>query len=851
MTRIIAAVLALLLAAAGPATAATLRVGSGAPYRLPSQAIAAAQPGDTVAIAPGTYADCAIVRQDRLTIIGTGSGAVLTGDACAGKALLVIDGGNDTIGNLTLRGAKVPDGNGAGIRLEGGSLTVVGVRFIDDQNGILTAPHPGAILRVRDSSFIGDGTCVSSAGCAHAIYANAMAELEVSHSRFYAIREGHNIKSRAALTVVHDCTIQDGPVGTSSYQIDLPNGGNLIAEGNLMQKGPHSGNHGTAISIGEEGLTQPTTTLVVRDNTLIDDTGHPTVFVRSLAGTQVRLAGNVFHGGRIIPLVAPYRPLPPSSLWHALLAPHVLAALAALVVVGGFAAAWLRRRRAVLGRPLAWRRLITRRALASAALMLVLAGGGAAVAAAIVLQRAGEPPRVWAPYVERRAAGHNPLIERVAAVLATGLQWLGTVRYAGPAALPHWIGATPQHDDALPAGPVTRVASVGALAAALQQAVPGEMIELLPGTYRLEGRGFYLDRPGRRGAPITLRAARLGEAIIDSDVVEAIKVAAPWWRFENLEIRGVCSDDSGCEHAFHIVGHAHDTVIRNSLLMNFNAQVKINTEEGANPDHGLIAGDTLVDTHPRNTPNPVTPVDLDTASGWRVTHTLIADFVKAQGNDVSYGAFAKADGGHNMFDHDAVLCQFALHGYPGTRVGLSFGGGGSPNSIRRDQGRSGLESIGGVMRDNLIAFCSDDGIYINRAAGSVITHNTLLDTGGIDVRYPQSSAWVADNIVDGAIRSRNGGHLAARGNRAVWLPALFLGLHPARGLYRDLATLDLRWRNPPSAGDDPTSGTDLCGAPWPAQPRPGAFQDFSACVARAGATPALRTGGAVPPPAAR
>ena len=55
---------------------------------------------------------------------------MLTDKTCQGKALLVIDGNNDAVRNLTLERARVPDGNGAGIRAEGGNLTVSGVAFI-------------------------------------------------------------------------------------------------------------------------------------------------------------------------------------------------------------------------------------------------------------------------------------------------------------------------------------------------------------------------------------------------------------------------------------------------------------------------------------------------------------------------------------------------------------------------------------------------------------------------------------------------------------------------------------------------------------------------------------------------
>jgi hypothetical protein len=154
-----------------------------------------------------------------------------------------------------------------------------------------------------------------------------------------------------------------------------------------------------------------------------------------------------------------------------------------------------------------------------------------------------------------------------------------------------------------------------------------------------------------------------------------------------------------------------------------------------------------------------------TASGWRIAANLITDFVKSGGDNISYGAFAKGAGDHNVFERNVVLCEYKLRGQAGERIGLSFGGGGTGLVFRRDDGASGAEQISSIMRDNLIAFCSDDGVYLNRAAETVLEHNTLIDTAGIDSRFPETSAEVINNIVDGVIRQRDGGRLQASAMR--------------------------------------------------------------------------------------
>ena len=276
------------------ARAATLEVGPGKEYAKPSTAIAAAKPGDTIDIAPGQYYDCADIRQDNLTVEGAGPGVVLTDTTCKGKALLITDGNNITIRNLTLQRARVPDGNGAGIRAEGGNLTVDNVHFLNNQDGILSASNPKANIRIINSEFVHNGAC--GRACAHGIYIGTIHSLRVEHSRFYDTQHGHSIKSGALLTEVIDCDIEDGPDGTSSYQIDIYHGGSLVVTGTKMEKGPKSENHAYAITIGEEGVTQPTDRIVIKDNTFVNDSGHASTFVRNLTATPAQLSNNKFTG---------------------------------------------------------------------------------------------------------------------------------------------------------------------------------------------------------------------------------------------------------------------------------------------------------------------------------------------------------------------------------------------------------------------------------------------------------------------------------------------------------------------------------------------------------------------------
>jgi hypothetical protein len=269
---------------------------------MPSAAAVAARDGDSIAIAPGTYADCAVWRANRLVIAGTGgdpAATVVTGPACQGAALFVTVGDGITVRNLTLTGAHVPDRNGAGIRMEGRDLTVERVRFVDNENGILTGAA-GSSLVVRDSLFLRNGVCMPV--CAHGIYAGGLDLLRVERSRFAETRQGHHIKSRARRTEVIDNSIADGADGTASYLIDIPNGGTVLIRGNTLQKGPRAENRTAAIMIGAEGMTNTTPEILIEDNTFRLEGTYLPIFVDNRSGVAAVLRRN-----RIPTLVPPLR----------------------------------------------------------------------------------------------------------------------------------------------------------------------------------------------------------------------------------------------------------------------------------------------------------------------------------------------------------------------------------------------------------------------------------------------------------------------------------------------------------------------------------------------------------------
>lgn len=316
---------------------------------------------------------------------------------------------------------------------------------------------------------------------------------------------------------------------------------------------------------------------------------------------------------------------------------------------------------------------------------------------------------------------------------------------------------------------VISVSTPQALTTAITNAQPGDEIVLENGTYPLSD--VTCAASGTASQPIVVRSAILRGANIAFTGIEGFRITGAHWHFEDLDITGVCANDSDCEHAFHVSGAAHGFVLRGSRVMDFNAQLKINAAligtTYVTPNNGVVEYNEIGDTRGRNTANPVTKLNIDTGEDWIVRGNFLHDAYKLQGDGVSYAAFMKSGSKRGLFERNLVLCSHMTTG--GTRIGLSFGGGGTgaqfcapafdpnvPCSIEHD---------GGTMRNNIIVSCSDVGIYLNKAMDSHILFNTLIATTGVDFRFTTTSGEAVGNLLGSMIRTRDGAMLAESSNQ--------------------------------------------------------------------------------------
>lgn len=297
------------------------------------------------------------------------------------------------------------------------------------------------------------------------------------------------------------------------------------------------------------------------------------------------------------------------------------------------------------------------------------------------------------------------------------------------------------------------------LISAIRNAEAGDAIILRPGVYPISARSIEVMKSGTAAHPIRVGAERLGDAVLEMNTLEGFWLNGAYWIFENLDIKGIAKNDDYGEHAFHVVGGGRGFVLRNCRIHEFNAMIKANghkAREGNTiyPDGALVEGNSFYNSRIRETSNPVTFIDVVGPNDWIIRGNLIADFAKGQGDRISYAAFLKGNGSGGVFENNLVIGEYRTTG--GVRVGLSLGGGGSGAQFSRG-GDNSVEHTGGIVRNNIVIYCSDVGLYLNRARDTKVFNNTFYRTLGVDVRFPTSSATIQNNLLTGRIKERDGG----------------------------------------------------------------------------------------------
>ncbi len=280
-----------------------LRVGNGQAYTSLQQALVASQDGDTVQVDAGTYTDDFAVANRRVIIEGVGGIArfVAVGGPENGKGSLVAKV-DLTVRNLEFTGNWNYDGNGAGIRQDGGHLTVVNSYFHDNHVSILATAGFSGSVSVYDSEIGHNG---NEAKGGHNINVGAVGSFTLENSYVWGAFSGHEVNSHALFTRITGSRIIDGADVGTSFSVNLGHGGDAVIQDTLIVKGAQAAN-GVLVHVGGEGPAYANSDIRIIDSTLVsqmENYWHPyTYFVvgdpnGSGVAPAIAVTGVTFVGG--------------------------------------------------------------------------------------------------------------------------------------------------------------------------------------------------------------------------------------------------------------------------------------------------------------------------------------------------------------------------------------------------------------------------------------------------------------------------------------------------------------------------------------------------------------------------
>ncbi|AMU90612.1 hypothetical protein ATM17_16435 [Sphingopyxis macrogoltabida] len=256
--------------------------------------------GGTIRIAPGYHRDCAVQTEGRIAFVAVEPGrAIFDGVACEDKAALVLRGDGAKVDGIVFQNIRVPDGNGAGIRLEKSNLDIVNSLFRNSEEGILTGDDEGAALTIDRSTFSRLGRCDRGLSCAHSVYTGVYGRVTVTRSRFEKGSGGHYLKTRGVQVDISDNSFDDTQGKATNYAIDLPSGSTGRIANNLIIQGRDKENHSALIAVAAEERKNPSRGLSITGNraSVPAELSGKTVFVADWSGEALAIGPNELGAG--------------------------------------------------------------------------------------------------------------------------------------------------------------------------------------------------------------------------------------------------------------------------------------------------------------------------------------------------------------------------------------------------------------------------------------------------------------------------------------------------------------------------------------------------------------------------
>ena len=238
-----------------------------------TEAVKQVAEGGVIALAPGDYTDCVIIKKS-LKLVGKtgpdGARAHFKNTACGGTATFVISAPEVTIEGLKITGVSVPDQNGACFRVgpKAKTVRIHDILCSDSQEGLLGGTAKGGSLTIERSTFENNGF----GGRAHDIYINSGTDVILRSVRILSAKNGHLLKSGASNLLVENSVLA-ALGGDTGRALDIYGGGKLTIRNSVIQLGPKTQNHDLIAYALESGrlVKDAPHELVIEKNWMIYD----------------------------------------------------------------------------------------------------------------------------------------------------------------------------------------------------------------------------------------------------------------------------------------------------------------------------------------------------------------------------------------------------------------------------------------------------------------------------------------------------------------------------------------------------------------------------------------------------
>ena len=182
-----------------------------------------------------------------------GHGTALRSPGIQDKGIIIVNA-DLVLEDVDVSGARSSARNGAGVRVQGGRVTLHDMELHDNENGLLGPGRGGVVTLEVERCAVhdnGDGS-----GYSHGLYVGFAASFVCRDSRFWSTRVGHHVKSRAAVTAILRCELGTGFDGNESYNVDAPQGGEVALRDCLLRQGRQTSNP-TMVHYGGEPAPHP------------------------------------------------------------------------------------------------------------------------------------------------------------------------------------------------------------------------------------------------------------------------------------------------------------------------------------------------------------------------------------------------------------------------------------------------------------------------------------------------------------------------------------------------------------------------------------------------------------------